>query len=119
MSRAQAEADLDKFMALSRQLTDRDDLDPALGDIYLHAFDEVPSRAATLQRMLDYGDDESLEFRSIKQQILRQWYTGVVQKSDGPHVATIDQALMWDAVGMQPVGLCRGPVGYWAEAPST
>ena len=110
--RTQAATDLDKFMDLSRQLTGRDNLDPALGDVYLRAFDYVPLRSSILERLIDQGDDGSLDMRSIKQQILRQWYTGVVQTADGPHVATFEQALMWDAMGMQPVG-------YWSEPPAT
>ena len=118
-SQARAAVGLDQFMALSRQLTGRNDLDPALGEVYLDAVVELASRAAVLQRLVDQGDDDSLDMRSVKQQILRQWYTGVVQTSDGPHVVTFEQALMWNAMGMQPVGMCRGPVGYWSDPPAT
>ena len=115
--RAQAAADLDKFMEISRQLTGRENLDQALGDIYLHAIIDIPSRAAALKRIFDRDDDGPLEMESVKKQILRQWYTGTYPSSDGSRVATFEQALMWDAMGMQPVGMCRGPVGFWSEPP--
>ncbi len=98
---------LDDFMAFSRRLTGQEDLDPDLGAVYLQALQD---RA---------GGAVPLDFEAEKKRILRQWFAGVIETPDGARAVAYEEALMWKAMGFeQPIGTCRGPLGYWSEPPA-
>ena len=116
---AKAQATLADFMALSRQLAGPWDLDPDMGATYLRALTADPTTRATLDSLIDQGDDGSDAIADLKRTILKQWYLGTYDDGGQPAVATFERALMWRALGFdQPIGTCRGPTGYWSEPPT-
>ncbi len=99
---------LERFMAFSREVTGQQDLDPDLGAIYLRALEEGT------------GDKAPLDFEKERKRILRQWYAGVIDGPDGERAVAYEEALMWRALGFeQPIGTCRGPLGYWSKPPAS
>lgn len=117
---AKAQVALTDFMALSRQLAGPWDLDPDIGATYLRALTADPTTRATLNRLIDQGDDGSDAIADLKRTILKQWYLGTYDDESQPAVATFERALMWRTLGFeQPIGTCRGPTGYWSDPPTT
>lgn len=116
---ARAQVMLADFMALSQQLAGPWHVDPDIGAVYLRALEADPTTRATLNRLIDQGDDGSGAIADLKRTILKQWYLGTDDDESQPAVATFERALMWRALGFdQPIGTCRGPTGYWSEPPT-
>jgi hypothetical protein len=132
-----ADADLERFMALSRALTGFDDLqDTELGQVYLDAvtnqddlsdqLDQLYEKAGmsestaavTLEDLESAGafDDET---RPVADAITTAWYTGTYDSGGGELVvATYINALAWQATDYRQTGpsSCSGQTGNWSAA---
>jgi hypothetical protein len=132
----EADADLERFMALSRALTGFDDLDDTeLGQVYLDSIassndlgnqldalyektglsDEVS--AVTLEDLESAGafDDDT---RPAADAITTAWYTGSYAAGSEQVVATYINALAWQATDYRLTGpsSCSGATGNWTAA---
>jgi hypothetical protein len=124
-ARAPSPSQRDAFMALSAALTGYNDLDPSIGAIYLQSLRALPDRAAALDALLQKTADvqrgaelNDPQLRSIAAEILRDWYTGTYEGSDGLTTATWTQAVAWRACSFtKPPSLCAAP-GSWANRPA-
>ncbi|HEX5166740.1 MAG TPA: sugar dehydrogenase complex small subunit [Thermomicrobiales bacterium] len=134
---AAGNADLDRFMALSRALTGFDDLDDTeLGQVYYDAIansdtygDQLDSlydkaglddsaTAVTLDQLESAGafDDDT---RPVADAITTAWYSGTYDTGGGDVVvATYINALAWQATGYRLTGpsTCSGATGNWSAA---
>ena len=113
---APTDEQLSLFMALSRNLTGEDELDPGLGRIYLQALSRSPNFAGPVaQALAEPGQAAPAE---LEVQILDQWFTGVFPTDGGQAVATYDGALMWRAMELRGApGYCHGALGFWSRPP--
>lgn len=126
---------LAQFLTLSTVLTGYDNLDPALGKVYLDSIDQsgdfemtvdelaqavgLPSDAPPTTADLEAAglfDDPAA--RSLADAILNMWYTGIYTTADGEQaVATYVGALVWRAITFtKPLTVCGSP-GFWAQPP--
>jgi hypothetical protein len=127
--------DLASFLALSSVLTGFDDLDPELGQVYLHSLQENPEFSGGLPRLYEgagmiegsapgsIADLESAGLfseeasRSLADHIIELWYTGLYGQEDEQTVATFVDALAWKSITFtKPPTIC-GSFGFWAERP--
>jgi hypothetical protein len=135
-STGQEDAELSRFLALSALLTGVDELDPALGVIYLNSLressrfrvtitellDAAQAGAATLPETLDdlegSGIFENESTRELADKISEYWYTGVYETAQGEQVvATFVEALAWRTlVFTKPMTIC-GSYRFWTEPP--
>lgn len=126
---------LDAFLSLSTLLTGFDNLDPNLGKVYLRSLQANPERAAGLQPLYEQagllggtapGSFEDLEARgiferevtrSLADQIITLWYTGVYNEGEEQVVATFVDSLAWKSLTFtKPLTIC-GNFGFWAQRP--
>jgi fructose 5-dehydrogenase small subunit len=129
---ATAQAGLTAFMAVSRRLTGKDDLELAVG-ARLHAAllrtnPEPPRAVASLDAWLAANDAASGPAlaqtpepeRETGQRILRGWYLGVVGDENAAECVAFETILAYRPVADQVVmqTFCREAPGYWAERPS-
>lgn len=112
-------------MALSAALTGYPDLDPSIGALYLQSLRAQPDRAVALDALLEKAADvqrgaelNDPQLRSVAAEILRDWYTGTYEGSNGATTATWTQAVAWRACSFtKPPSLCTVP-GSWANPPA-
>lgn len=123
---------LETFMAVSRRLTGKRDLDPVVG-ARLHAaltraYPDLPRTLAPLDARLAAADSAAgtplarapEPERRAAQRILRGWYLGVVGTGPGAQCVAFETILAYRPVADQIVmhTFCREAPGYWAEPPS-
>lgn len=126
---------LEEFLQFSSLLTGVENLDPALGQVYLQALlagggegpglAEVFSAASSGSGQLP-GDIDVLSetgffaqegFGSLADQIITMWYTGVYMDGEEPRVATFVDALAWKVLHFtKPPTIC-GEFGFWSREP--
>jgi|SRR5665213_2294268 len=110
---------LDTFMAVSRALTGRSQLDRAVGARLLEALEKVtPSIAAQmppLARALKSGAPNAQQ-ETVALEIMQAWYVGMV----GKVVVTYEQALAFDAVSdnLSIRSYVGGAPLFWAKDPT-
>ncbi len=127
---------LEAFLALSALLTGIDDLNPAIGQVYLQslaASDQFAvsladlyaqagftesSAPAGVEELAQRGLFDQEGTRTLADKIIEYWYSGVYDTADGEQaVATFADALVWRAVRYtKPLTLCGAP-GFWAVPP--
>lgn len=129
---------LEEFLALSSVLTGFDDLNPALGTVYLQSLQQRSDPAVTLTELYDRlgfggpsgpqtaealeaaGVFEREEMSALADMIITYWYTGIYDKDGEQAVATYVDALVWQAVGyLKPRTICGPFPGFWRERPPT
>lgn len=130
--------DLERFLALSSVLTGFDDLNPALGAVYLQSLQQRSDPAVTLVELYDRvgfggpsgpqtaevleatGVFEREEVSALADTIITYWYTGIYDNDGEPTVATYVDALVWQAVDyLKPRTICGPFPGFWRERPPT
>ncbi|WP_237212717.1 sorbitol dehydrogenase family protein [Ruegeria lacuscaerulensis] len=103
--------DDDGFLALSKKLLQREDLDPDAATKFLQGF-------------LAIGDGEALHALAegqsqpeLEERILMAWYTGLSPDPSIPEAVTYGSALVWQAMTYTKApGFCA--VEDWSEAPA-
>ncbi|MEI9900746.1 MAG: sugar dehydrogenase complex small subunit [Hyphomicrobium sp.] len=112
---ADADITVDQFIALSKKLTEKDDLDAALAGKLLGGFLAIgkgPDLAALIAG--EHIDDD------LANAIVAAWYSGLYDSGWGEEVLTFNHALVWQALTFAaPPGNCAGPMGYWADPPAS
>ncbi|HEU4698417.1 MAG TPA: sugar dehydrogenase complex small subunit [Gemmatimonadales bacterium] len=119
--------ELATFMAVSRRLTGKRDLDPAFGAQLYAAFARTdPAVTASLTALATLlGPDGAAvgpglarapqPLRAAAQRLLRGWYLGLVGEGDATRCVAYETILGYrpvaDVVVMQT--FCRGRPGYW------
>lgn len=116
------------FLALSRALTGKQDLDPLtaarLSDAFRRTAPDIHNRFADLARLTKSGPVSLLaldnhHLRAAALAIVAAWYTGSLGK--GPRTVTVAyrDALMQRTVAdaMYPPTYALGGPGWWTEAP--
>lgn len=112
---AAAKVTLAQFTALSEWLTETPDLDPDVGKSLLGGFLATGNGPALAQLVKKQG-----EHGAVANAVVAAWYTGIYETGKGRAVATVDQALMWNALTFtKPLAFCGGNSGYWANPPET
>lgn len=124
----------DAFMTISKALTARTSLDPALGARLHQALSDgdpqfssmvltlaalVESRKiepSNLQRMLDA---EHSEFAALPRRILTAWYAGVIGEGENARCVAFEANLMNVVVSnrLTPPSYCYGDYGSWVRKP--
>lgn len=132
----QENAELGRFLALSALLTGVENLDPALGSVYLQSlqasseFDLTVSDLldqaqaglaalpATLEELESSGIFENEATRALADKITEYWYTGVYDTPEGEQVtATHTDTLAWQTLAFtKPMTVC-GSYRFWTEPP--
>ena len=124
---------LDDFLAFSSLLTGVDDLDPAVGQVYLNALQagggsspsvaeafslaSSGSQGADLESLNESGYFDQEGIGSLTSQIIEMWYTGMYEQDGEMHVATFVDALAWKVLHFtKPPTICAD-FGFWAEEP--
>ncbi|AXI03430.1 sugar dehydrogenase complex small subunit [Aquirhabdus parva] len=111
---------LSAFMTLSKALTERQQLDPEVGQRFLTAFTQnnlsFQSQLQPLSAALAGGTLDAAQ-QELALQILEAWYLGTVNKQ----VITYEQALMFTVASDILVirSYCLNKPGFWAEKPAT
>ena len=112
---AAAKVTLAQFIALSEWLTQTPDLDPGIAKTLLGGFlatGNGPALAQLARKQDGHG--------AVANAVIAAWYTGIYDTGRGQAVATVDQALMWNALTFtKPFAFCGGNSGYWANPPET
>jgi len=104
---------LQEFLALSRRLTGRAELDPKIGQIYLTALLAVPKNGELLAGLARGGSSRP----ELESEIILAWYTGVYQSGGQSRLATHTGALVWKALGTSAPGTCVSEMGSWSREP--
>ncbi|MDR3531125.1 MAG: sugar dehydrogenase complex small subunit [Rhodopila sp.] len=105
------------FMAVSRIVTGRNDLNPEVGHRLMAALQasspEVLQNLSELSAALGGELTPAQESQAVR--IQQAWYLGTVGKS----VVTYENALTFSAVvaNLKPRSYCGGPPGFWASKP--
>ena len=130
------DAELAGFLALSALLTGVDNLDPALGAVYLQSLRSSSQFAVTVPELLEQargelsalpetlealessGIFENESTRELADKITEYWYTGIYETAEGEQaVATFVDALAWRTLFFtKPATLC-GSYRFWTEPP--
>jgi hypothetical protein len=129
------ESELSSFLTLSALLTGVDDLDPALGQIYLQSLQANPessgalgqlfeqafggssTAAATLEDLESRGIFQNDGTRTVADKITQYWYTGVYEQEGEQVLATYVDALAWKTLFFtKPMSVC-GSYRFWTEPP--
>lgn len=110
---------LDSFMAVSRLLTGRSQLDGVVGTRLLAALEKnAPGFASGLPQLAIALKAETLDAaqEAAALKIMQAWYVGMVDKT----VVTYEQALMFDAVSdnLSIRSYAGGAPGFWAKDPT-
>jgi len=127
--------DLEAFLGLSRLLTGFEDLDPALGQVYLQSLKANPEFEDGLSELYEQAGFtggsapdglEDLEqagifnqesSRSLADKIISLWYTGTYEQGEDTVVATFVDSLAWKSLTFtKPPTIC-GSFGFWAQRP--
>ncbi len=115
------------FSRLSSALTGYPALDATANAKMFKAF-ATPARRAqllTLARLVAATPAAELDaaLRSARldklaDALVGAWYSGLVPGPGGEALALYTDALMWTAMTFsKPMGVCGGPMGYWAQPP--
>ncbi len=136
---AATDANLERFMALSRALTGFDNLDDTvLGQVYFGSIEGSDELGGQLSDLYDKaGLADGIESVTIDQlesagafdedtgpvanAITTAWYTGTYDSGGGDvAVATYINALAWQATGYRMTGpsSCSGATGNWTAPPA-
>ncbi len=103
--------DTDGFLALSKKLLQREDLDPDAAASFLQGFLAIGYGEA-LQALSDGQTNPELEER-----MLVAWYTGLSPDPSNPEAVTYGSALVWQVMQYTKApGFCA--VEDWSEAPA-
>jgi hypothetical protein len=128
--------ELTRFLTLSALLTGVDELDPALGQIYLQSlqapsdlgasvgalleqtFNSTSPISTTLEELEERGIFQDSALRAVADKITEYWYTGIYTNADGEEtVATYVDALAWKTLTFtKPMTVC-GSYRFWTEPP--
>jgi len=112
---AAANVTVGQFIALSEWLTGTDDLNPDVAKTLLGGFlatGNGPALAQLAKKQNARG--------AVANAVVAAWYTGIYETGKGQAVATVDQALIWNALTFtKPIATCGGAIGYWAFPPET
>jgi len=110
---------LEEFLRLSRRLTGRKTLDARVAAIYLDAILAAPGNSIVLSKLVraSPGPNKSAAELAIEESIIESWYTGIFELNGQRRVATLPDALVWDAIGVSAAGTCAGEFGAWSKAP--
>lgn len=127
---AQSPAGLSRFMAVSGVLTERGDLDVAVGEQLYQAlaaeqaeaqpavpFDkQIATLAAHLAAIPAALDDSD---QAVATRVMQAWYLGVVGDAETGRVVSYEQALMFTALrgALPPRTYCATRPGAWARPP--
>ncbi|AZV38603.1 sorbitol dehydrogenase [Komagataeibacter xylinus] len=119
------------FMALSQRLTDRDALDPRIGNaLYAGIIHAVPERRDQIQKLHDFmaggsfasahalaaaAEHQDPAFKAVIQDILTGWYRGLADHK----VVVYRSALMFDITkdAIYPKTYATGGPFYWTQTP--
>jgi hypothetical protein len=104
-----------KFMEVSKRLTDDDHLDIQNGRLYFDYFLQKKEQKHDFLKFLsEFGkpsyDNKNVPFFS--KEILKCWYSGIVNVNEHKKLVTYTTALSWQATGIKPAGVC-GIFGKW------
>lgn len=133
-----ADPELAQFMALSTLLTGVDELNAAIGRIYLHSLrqnaslpmpigdflTQIADSAAAMPESLDdlasSGIFDNEATRALADKVTEYWYTGVYDTPEGEQaVATYVDALAWKTLTFtKPKTIC-GAYRFWTEPPES
>ena len=103
--------DNDGFLALSKKLLQRDDLDPDAAASFLKGFLAMGNGAAL--DALAAGQTQP----ELEEQILTAWYSGVSPDPSDPDAVTYESALVWQAMSYTKApGTCTAE--DWSKAPA-
>ena len=116
---AAAPTPFERFMALSRRLTGRQQLDPDLGAIFFDALMRSEDWAPVLPRLLSAETPDDPRAAALEEAITLQWFTGVYRRGGSQRTATYQGALMWQAMDLRGApGACQGDLGFWSRPPT-
>lgn len=102
--------DADDFLALSKRLLKREDLDPHTAAKFLQGFLAMGDSAG-LQALAGGQPNPELEER-----ILVAWYSGLSPDPSDPDAVSYASALVWEAMSYTKApGICA--VENWSQAP--
>ncbi len=120
----EADALLERFMRLSRQLTTRAGLDDGQGERLFQALSRHwETLDADLERLDAAFQADTVTLtsaqRRVANRVLSAWYSGVIGELPTAEVVTYQQSLMFDAVSDVLVvrSYCPNRPGFWAEEP--
>ena len=132
------DAELEQFLALSTLLTGVENLNPAIGRIYLDSLRQNSALAmpigefltqiagggtampATLDELATTGLFDNETTRTLADKITETWYTGLYDTPEGEQaVATFVDALAWKTLTFtKPMTVC-GAYRFWTEPPES
>jgi hypothetical protein len=129
---------LAEFLAVSALLTGVENLDPAVGRLYLQSINESSDLAvsfpdwlaqaqsgrstlpATLAELEESGIFEEEATRKVADKITEYWYTGVYTTAQGEQaVATYVDALAWKTLAFTKAMSVCGSYRFWTEPPES
>jgi hypothetical protein len=128
--------ELSDFLSLSMLLTGVDNLDPAVGTLYLQSLESNPEFTVSVAELIEQAKAgqsalpttmEALEAsqifegegtRTLADKIIEYWYTGVYDTPEGEQaLATYMDALAWKTLTFtKPMTVC-GTYRFWTEPP--
>ena len=109
---------LERFLALSARLTGFPAvaLDPALAGDLLDAL-QATGEGASLEDLLEGTADG--KHGGLAAQIIAAWYSGIHPTAEGPAVRTVQEALVWRALGFAHApGHCSADLNDWSRPPA-
>lgn len=129
-------ADAQGFMALSRYLTERNDLSPKLGSRLQAALqslnDQFPGQAQALWQWIEAGKvplaqlnerlkAEKPELAGIPGDVMQVWYMGIAGSGTRTRVVAYEFALNAQTVSdrLRPPSYAYGVYGSWTRNPNT
>jgi hypothetical protein len=116
-ARAETAVSLDQFLGISSRLLGIDDLDRNTAGKFLEGL-LTSGREAVLGRFVNGVDTSSEAARTLADDIVASWYSGIYETGHGAAVATYNEAMMWRALSFtKPLGNCGGATGYWNSPP--
>lgn len=131
----EVDTELSTFLILSALLTGVDDLDPAVGRIYLQSLQANPALGAPLAALMELvseaidtpitlayleenGVFENQQTRQAADKLTEYWYTGVYEDEQGqPQVAAYVDALAWKTLTFTKAMSVCGTYRFWTEPP--
>lgn len=106
---------LAQLMALSREWTQRADLDQSVGAALLAGL-LAGSTPGRLQALLGGARPDS----PLAGTVVAAWYSGMLELHGTTRLLAYNDALLWQAMPFtKPPGRCGGATGYWADPPVT
>ncbi len=111
---------LQDFVALSAKLTQRagNTLDARAAQALFDALSVQPGLAALAQLATSPANEAAATAEG--RDVIRAWYTGVVNTPEGPQRVAGAAPLVWSSAPfLHPPATCGGATGYWAQSPQT